>query len=130
MIKFFKKRRGIYLSFFLVVFVSVNLINFYGLGFKMDIIEMKVKLNKEFVITMDGYQTAGYVWEPEFDSNFLILKGKIVEPSYPTTIGVGAKEKFVFTAIKTGETDVIMRLKRPWEKVAVEEKRFRIIITE
>lgn len=90
--------------------------------------EIKANLGKEFAISLKANPTTGYVWESKFDENFLKLKKEIFKPFSPEAVGTGGKEEFTFLPIKTGKTRVKMLYKRPWEKKAVDEKGFLIII--
>jgi predicted secreted protein len=97
--------------------------------FKMNIAEMKAGVRKEFTISLEANPTTGYRWEAKIDENILELKERSFEPYTPVAVGGGGKEKFTFIPIRTGETSITMRYKRPWEGAVIEEKTFRIIIT-
>jgi inhibitor of cysteine peptidase len=90
--------------------------------------ELKVKLNKEFLISLESVPTTGYVWEAKFDSEMVKLKDKSFKASEPLAIGGGGTEKFTFVPIGIGETEITMILKRPWEKEAAEDRTYRIKI--
>ncbi len=92
--------------------------------------EMKVNLNEEFSLSFEANPTTGYRWEAIYDKDLLELKSGIYEPYSLETIGGGGKEKFTFIPIKPGETTIIMRYKRAWEREAFEEKTIKIIITK
>ncbi len=98
-----------------------------GTEFNMDT-EMKVKINKEFFLSLEANPTTGYRWEAIFDKNFLELKSEIYKPYSSEIIGGGGIDKFIFIPTRTGETTITMRYKRAWESNAYEEKAIKIII--
>ena len=61
---------------------------------------------------------------------FWSLKRRDFEASDSRSIGTGGIEKFTFVPIKTGETEIIMIYKRPWESKSADEKSFRLIIND
>ena len=91
---------------------------------------MNVSLNNDFTLSLESNPTTGYSWEPTFDSTFLSLKRRDFEASDSRSIGTGGIEKFTFVPIKTGETEIIMIYKRPWESKSADEKSFRLIIKD
>nr|MDO8133673.1 protease inhibitor I42 family protein [Candidatus Njordarchaeum guaymaensis] len=92
--------------------------------------EIRTRVGRKFAISLEAIPTTGYTWEAEFDREILELKEKRLEQHPSAAIGGGGKEEFKFTSMKTGQTYVTMRHRRSWEKTALEEKRFRIIVTE
>jgi len=96
----------------------------------MGVSELRVSLDKEFKITLESYSSAGYLWETKFDDKSLKLKDKSVEQGSSTLIGNGGKQIFTSIPVKSGEAEIRMLLKRPWEANAEKEKIFKVIITE
>jgi len=95
----------------------------------MNAVEIKASVRKEFTISLKANPTTGYRWEAKIDESILELKERSFELYTPVAVGGGGKEKFTFVPIKTGETSITMRYRRPWEMAVAEEKTFRIIIT-
>jgi inhibitor of cysteine peptidase len=91
---------------------------------------LKAILNKEFTLSLDSNPTTGYRWEAEFDIALLTLKRSDFERSNSRSIGASGIERFTFMPIKTGETEIIMNYKRPWENKSAESRSFRIIIVD
>ena len=92
--------------------------------------ELKAGLNKEFTISLESNPSTGYSWVAEADGDFLNLTNHSYIPDEPIIPGSAGKENFSFVPVKIGETNLIMLYKRPWEKDAIEERLFRIIITK
>ena len=95
----------------------------------MDPSELKAKQNEEFTISLGSVPTTGYVWEAKFNGEMIKLKEKSFKASEPSAIGGGGTETFTFVPIGSGETEITMILKRSWEKVAREERTYRIKIS-
>ncbi len=91
---------------------------------------MDVRLNKDFTLSLESNPTTGYRWEATFDSTHLLLKRKDFEASDPRSIGTGGTEKFTFVPIKTGETEITMIYKRPWESKPAKESSYSLIIID
>ena len=92
--------------------------------------ELKAGLNKEFTISLESNPSTGYSWVAEVDGDFLNLTNHSYIPDEPIIPGSGGKENFSFVPVKIGETNLIMLYKRPWEKDAIEERIFQVIITQ
>lgn len=94
---------------------------------EMDIKKIEVELENDFTLELDSNPTTGYTWQAEFDERVLKLKDKKFVP-YSKAIGSGGEEKFTFEPIKKGETVIRMYYKRVWEKSAIEEKIYKVLI--
>jgi predicted secreted protein len=96
------------------------------------VVEAKqVAVGEEFLITLSANPSTGYTWEPQFDKNYLSLRGKDFvsdKPSEPGMVGVGGTEVFTFAPIKVGETTVTMGYGRSWESKPSETRVFKYII--
>ncbi len=75
--------------------------------------------NQEFVIALGSNPTTGYGWQESYDENIL----ELVEKTYKLgkeakqgLVGAGGVEYFRFKALKTGETEITLVYKRPWEE--------------
>jgi inhibitor of cysteine peptidase len=65
-----------------------------------------VQVNEMFTITLVSNPSTGYYWEPLYDSEYLSLVSSDFIPSESGLIGAYGTHKFVFKALKTGETDL------------------------
>lgn len=85
------------------------------------------KAGKEFQISLRANPSTGYVWGAHFDSNRISLIDKRYK-SKKKMIGGGGWEIFTFLALKTGEIEIEIILKRPWEKEFLKKEIFKILI--
>lgn len=69
--------------------------------------------------------STGYEWWTQFDTDYLSLVSSSEQSgdAKPGWVGVPGKKIFVFSAKKTGSTDVVMLLLRPWENSTVAERK-------
>ena len=88
-----------------------------------------VSVGENFSITLDSNPTTGYMWEAQFDSNFIknISREYKASPGEPMP-GKGGTETFVFLALKSGETNITMKYRRSWKEEPIEEKSYSIKI--
>ncbi|MBA7680556.1 hypothetical protein ES703_88876 [subsurface metagenome] len=80
---------------------------------------IEVGVNQDFIIALDCNPTTGYSWQESFDRNIV----ELVEKSFETgkeakagIVGAGGVERFRFKILRTGETEITLIYKRPWEK--------------
>jgi predicted secreted protein len=86
-----------------------------------------VAKNQEFDIDLKNYATCGYLWEIDLDERFVVLEERTVEPN--DKIGGYGMEKFTFKAVDLGDTKIVLKLLRPWEKAPEDQRmEYRIII--
>jgi predicted secreted protein len=87
--------------------------------------------NGEFVIliALDSNPTTGYSWEASYDETRL----ELVEETYELgeyvkqgLVGAGGTELFRFKALKSGEAQITMEYKRPWETEILQQKVFTV----
>lgn len=90
-----------------------------------------VKTGEEFIIALDSNPTTGYEWAATYDESMLIL----AESSYKTgkeaqqgAVGAGGTQYFHFKANKSGQTEITLAYKRPWEAESAEQKVFTVEI--
>jgi inhibitor of cysteine peptidase len=92
---------------------------------KVNIIDSQISIlngtvGETITISLISNPTTGYMWHPEFDSEFLELVDKeFVSDS--TRLGSPGMETFEFLMLKQGEVKVKMAYKRPWEKEIIDE---------
>ncbi len=99
---------------------------------RADVVDKAVTLNKPFHIKLEANPSTGYKWGASYDRSFLKLltESHQRDPSKPKNyVGVGGITTFTFRPIKSGETSINFKYKRPWEKEVAETKTFRIIIS-
>ncbi|MBU1045693.1 protease inhibitor I42 family protein [Patescibacteria group bacterium] len=90
-------------------------------------------VGQEFVVLLEANATTGFQWALQLDSNYIDFKGKeyITDEAPEEMVGVGGHEKFTFTAIAPGQTEIIFAYARPWESVEPEKViTYDITITE
>ena len=83
--------------------------------------------NQEFVIALGSNPTTGYAWQESHDGAMLELVEKTYKPGEEAkqgAVGVDGIEYFRFKTLKTGETEITMVYKRPWEEEILEQKVF------
>jgi predicted secreted protein len=93
--------------------------------------DKNVTLGKPFQISLKANPTTGYKWTASYDKKFLKLTGETYkrDASMPKThVGVGGTATFSFLPVKTGETSINFRYKRPWKREVAEKKTFVINI--
>ena len=89
--------------------------------------QIVAKDGESFVIELQGNATTGYEWELEFDTGMIKGVGQEYKPG-GEGIGAGGRERFTLKALKAGETVIRALYKRPWEREAIEEKKFKVRI--
>jgi inhibitor of cysteine peptidase len=78
-----------------------------------------IGVNQEFVIALGSNPTTGYSWQESYDGSMLELVEKIYRPGEEAkgdVVGAGGVEYFRFKALKTGQTEITLVYKRPWEE--------------
>ncbi len=90
-----------------------------------------IGIGQEFIIAIGANPTTGYDWEVSLDETILELVEKTYKPAEEAEheiVGAGGVEYFRFKALKTGETEITMVYKRPWEEEVLEQKVFIVDI--
>jgi len=78
---------------------------------------IEIGVNQQFVIALGSNHTTGYGWEESHDNTMLELVEKIYkEEAKQGLVGAGGVEYFRFKALKTGQTEITLVYKRPWEE--------------
>ena len=81
---------------------------------------INISVDQEFVIAIGANPTTGYDWEVSLDETMLELVEKTYKPAEEAkeykVVGAGGVDYFRFQALKTGETEITMVYKRPWEE--------------
>ncbi len=97
--------------------------------------QLTVKVDEKFKIKLESNPSTGYVWIPELDSDLLkLVKSKYIPPkniNESNMAGEPGTQKFVFKALKSGETDITMKYVRPWENcIPAKQIVYHVKITE
>jgi len=90
-----------------------------------------IGVNQEFVIALGSNPTTGYMWQESYDENMLELVEKtyeLGEEAKQGLVGAGGVDYFRFKALKTGETEITLVYKRPWEEESLDQKIFKVNI--
>ena len=80
---------------------------------------ISIGVNQEFVIALGSNPTTGYSWQESYDETMLELVEKTFKPGEEAeqdVVGAGGVEYFRFKTLKTGETEITLVYKRPWEE--------------
>ncbi len=113
---------------------------------------LEVASSSDFTILLESKPTTGFSWMADFESEFIKLNSQDfisdtgttteatttdeVGDSATTTepemiVGQGGQEKFEFTALQAGQTDITFTYSRPWESVQpLEIVIYHITITD
>ena len=105
---------------------------FVNAGSRAGAEDKKASLNKPFYIKLKANPSTGYKWAASYDRSFLKLLKETHQrdSSKPKNyVGVGGVTIFTFRPIRSGETSINFRYKRPWEQEVAETKTFRILIS-
>ena len=98
---------------------------------KWNIVNEKIKsqVGKIIKIALESNPSTGYEWIPKFDEEYLQLIKKEFQSS-SERLGVGGIENFEYEPLKSGETTLQMVYKRSWEKKVLDQKTYKIQITQ
>ena len=92
---------------------------------------ISIGVNQEFFIALGSNPTTGYSWQESHDETMLRLVKKTYEPGEAAkqgAVGAGGIDYFRFKALRTGETEITLAYKRPWEKEILEQMAFTVNI--
>ena len=88
-----------------------------------------VRVDQQFIITLESNPTTGYQWKADFDQSLLRLVGSKFESSEQEgAVGAGGKQSFTFQGLDQGQTCVTLGYQRPQEERPVDEKVFTVNI--
>ncbi len=92
---------------------------------------INIGVNLEFIIALGSNPTTGYSWQESHDESMLKLEEswyEVGEEAEEGVVGAGGVEYFRFKALKTGESEITMSYKRPWEGESIDQKVFTVDI--
>lgn len=88
---------------------------------------IEVQKGEKFQIALGSNPTTGYQWRLESYTNlYSFIDKKFTSES--DLMGAGGVETFRFSALNSGETEIVFTYHRPWEEKEIEEKVFKIKI--
>lgn len=89
----------------------------------MEAHKINLRVGETHELELGGLGSAGYVWEHQIDglADVASVSKKPVAPPPPPPIGTIPKttsvsEIFIIKALRSGETKIRFRLRRPWER--------------
>jgi inhibitor of cysteine peptidase len=89
--------------------------------------EISVTSGGDFTIKLESNPTTGYSWQPIYDDTYVkLISNDFVQAT--KLLGGGGLERFIFRAIKPGNSNIEMLYKRAWEKKAVKSRRISVNI--
>jgi len=95
-------------------------------------VKNQVGVGDSFSVILETNPTTGYQWEPEFDSEFIVLvdRNYLENPHTEGMVGVGGTETFNFIAKSSGDLEISFSYFRSWESkdTAIETKIFEVEI--
>lgn len=91
--------------------------------------KIETKVGEAFDIALKGNPSTGYRWQPQFDSTLISLVDQRYESENKKT-GSAGLEIFTFRALKACKTDIVMVLRRQWEKESIQREIFEVLIRQ
>jgi len=90
---------------------------------------LEIGVGERLVVSLEGNPTLGYRWE--VDANDPAVLQPNGTPRFTAASGAPGGGRFTlkFTAISAGQTNLLLRYRRPFDKVAPPAKRFKVSIT-
>jgi inhibitor of cysteine peptidase len=91
---------------------------------------VELRLGERLAVSLEGNPTLGYRWEVEANDPALLQPNGT--PQFTAAGGVpggGGRFTLKFTAISAGQTDLRLRYRRTFDKVAPPAKRFQVSVT-
>lgn len=87
-----------------------------------------VREGEAFEITLKANPSTGYNWNPVFDSQYLQMNTRKMEPGPSGRPGAPGLERFTFVSLKPGKAWLEFRYSRSWERDPVKIERYSINI--
>ncbi len=92
--------------------------------------KMVAQVQQKFQIKLPENPSTGFSWEAGFDKNFVTLESRNYVDGGTGRRGGGGVAVFSFVPLKEGNTSLVFRYKRPWEKTVEQEKSYHLTITK
>jgi inhibitor of cysteine peptidase len=95
--------------------------------------QMKVPLNGTFTITLFSQPSTGHEWTPSYDKEAIEFVAEKYIPKNKSkdgklVVGAGGDQKFIFRALREGETTITMTYRREWEGEDAKKREYRIFV--
>lgn len=94
---------------------------------------LNLKINDVIKIRLESNVTTGYKWNLSEENNSGIIS--LISSDYTekenknNLVGIGGFETFIFKAVSSGSTTLILTYNKPWEKGVQPEKIFKLNIS-
>ncbi|CAN5643406.1 hypothetical protein BH10ACI4_BH10ACI4_30310 [soil metagenome] len=87
--------------------------------------EVRLHVGEGFSVALDEMSGAGYKWNFTLDKDAAITASDANTQAYPG-IGAGSQRRFTFCAEHEGGVDLLLELRRPWEKEGKPADSFQV----
>jgi inhibitor of cysteine peptidase len=87
---------------------------------------IRVPAEEPFALALTANLTSGYSWELDVDSSLL----EVVDETYEAdtrAVGASGKQVFRLRARSRGETRIVCKYHRPWEKEPRDQRELRVV---
>jgi predicted secreted protein len=89
---------------------------------------VRVAAGERFAVRLETNPSTGYLWHPEVDDIYLELIEQTFEPD-GEAVGAAGYEVCSFRALASGETQVSLEYRRPWEQEPIQTRQFQVEIS-
>jgi len=90
--------------------------------------EVSVKSGGDFTIKLESNPTTGYSWQPIYDDTYVkLISNDFVQAT--NLMGGGGVERFMFRAVKSGNSNIEMSYKRDWTEKIAKSRRISVNIS-
>jgi inhibitor of cysteine peptidase len=91
---------------------------------------ISVKINQEFVISLEANATTGYAWEAAYDEELLTLieQNYVPDEHEEGMVGVGGTDHLRFKALQAGSTEIELSYKQPWDEDSEDDERLTFTV--
>ncbi len=90
--------------------------------------ELLLKPGQGFALDLDELSGAGYRWTWKLAPDAPIAASTSTSQPYPG-VGAGTQRHLLFCAVHEGKTDLLLELRRSWEKDAAPQDRMEVSVT-
>lgn len=98
----------------------------------MKIQSIRLKPGDEYQLVLPGYSTSGYEWILKNKNEKIVVVSKHFKSSASSTrmAGKSPEEVFHLKGMIKGSAQLTLELKRSWEEVPKEVKKYRVLVEE
>jgi predicted secreted protein len=89
---------------------------------------VRVAVGERFAVRLETNPSTGYLWHAEADDRYL----ELIEQSFELgsgAVGAAGYEVCRFRALVSGETQINLQYRRPWEQEPIQTQQFRVEIS-